>query len=89
MSISGMERSATQALSQSSDNCTLTFAQGKRYFLQQSYSTGKLPYKRYTHSPLRYTGGKSLTVGLVIERMPDKWIVWNRRPLVVSKSTGR
>ncbi len=41
-------------------------------FLQQLKSTGKLPYKRYLGSPLRYAGGKSLAVGFVIERLPDK-----------------
>ena len=28
-------------------------------------------YKRYTRSPLRYAGGKSLAVGHIVERMPD------------------
>lgn len=30
-----------------------------------------LNYKRYTKSPLRYGGGKSLAVGLIIEHFPD------------------
>ncbi|WP_233706292.1 DNA adenine methylase [Helicobacter felis] len=30
----------------------------------------KLRYKRYAKSPLRYGGGKSLAVGLILERMP-------------------
>lgn len=30
-----------------------------------------LVYKRYTKSPLRYGGGKSLAVGLIIEQFPD------------------
>ncbi len=29
------------------------------------------PYKRYTKSPLRYGGGKSLAVGLIIEHFPN------------------
>ncbi len=39
-------------------------------FLARLASTGKNPYKRYTQSPLRYAGGKSLAVGLIIESMP-------------------
>ena len=34
-------------------------------------SNGKLDYKRYLGSPLRYAGGKSLAVGYVLERLPD------------------
>ena len=45
--------------------------QKKREFLNALRSTGKLEYKRYLESPLRYAGGKSLAVGLVIERLPD------------------
>ncbi len=30
-----------------------------------------LTYKRYTKSPLRYGGGKSLAVGLIVEHFPD------------------
>ena len=67
-----MVLNATSDLFQSSDYCGLTFAQRKEYFLHQLRSTGKLPYKRYTESPLRYAGGKSLAVGLVIERLPDQ-----------------
>ncbi len=33
--------------------------------------SGKLKYKRYVCSPLRYAGGKSLAVGLIIELIPD------------------
>lgn len=33
--------------------------------------SGKLKYKRYACSPLRYAGGKSLAVGLIIELIPD------------------
>lgn len=32
--------------------------------------SGKNKYKRYLGSPLRYAGGKSLAVGLALERMP-------------------
>ncbi|MCR2102534.1 DNA adenine methylase, partial [Campylobacter upsaliensis] len=30
-----------------------------------------LVYKRYTKSPLRYGGGKSLAVGLILEQIPS------------------
>lgn len=30
------------------------------------------PYKRYTGSPLRYGGGKSLAVGLIVEHLPQR-----------------
>ncbi|MEM7072535.1 MAG: DNA adenine methylase [Pseudomonadota bacterium] len=33
-------------------------------------SDGTLPYKRYLASPLRYAGGKSLAVGLILEHLP-------------------
>ena len=33
--------------------------------------TGKTKYKRYTGAPIRYAGGKSLAVGLIVELMPD------------------
>ena len=45
--------------------------QRKDEFLNALRSTGKLEYKRYLKSPLRYAGGKSLAVGLVVERLPD------------------
>lgn len=31
----------------------------------------KLKYKRYNKAPIRYPGGKSLAVGLIIENLPD------------------
>ena len=43
----------------------------KGQFLKKLSSDGKLDYKRYTASPLRYAGGKSLAVGYVIENLPD------------------
>lgn len=39
-------------------------------FLDSLRSQGKLDYKRYLGSPLRYAGGKSLGVGYVVERLP-------------------
>ncbi len=39
-------------------------------FLLTLHSRGKLDYKRYLGSPLRYAGGKSLAVGYVLERLP-------------------
>ena len=43
----------------------------KGAFLRSIRSTGKLEYKRYIASPLRYAGGKSLAVGFVVELLPD------------------
>ena len=39
-------------------------------FLLDISSSGKNKYKRYISSPLRYAGGKSLAVGLIIEKFP-------------------
>ncbi|MBI3812935.1 MAG: DNA adenine methylase [Nitrospinae bacterium] len=51
----------------------ITFIEKKRIFLNRYKSpSGKTEYKRYIGSPLRYAGGKSLAVGLIIERLPDK-----------------
>jgi len=33
--------------------------------------SGKTEYKRYAGAPIRYAGGKSLAVGLMVERIPD------------------
>lgn len=47
------------------------FAERKRIFLNHLASpSGKTKYKRYMGAPIRYAGGKSLAVGLVIERIP-------------------
>lgn len=43
----------------------------KSDFLASIKSNGKLDYKRYLGSPLRYAGGKSLAVGYVLELLPD------------------
>jgi len=40
-------------------------------FLNRLQSNGKMRYKRYTASPIRYAGGKSLAVGFVVEHLPD------------------
>jgi len=48
----------------------LTLADRKKIFLNK-ISGGKIKYKRYTGSPLRYAGGKSLAVGLIVELLPD------------------
>ena len=39
--------------------------------LESLRSSGKLDYKRYLGSPLRYAGGKSLAVGYVVELLPE------------------
>ena len=43
----------------------------KDQFLQSLASKGKNRYKRYTKSPIRYAGGKSLAVGHIIEHFPS------------------
>lgn len=44
----------------------------KRLFLEKYKSpTGKTKYKRCVNSTLRYAGGKSLAVGLIVELLPD------------------
>ena len=43
----------------------------KANFLASLRSTGKLKYKRYLRSPLRYAGGKSLAVGMIAELLPN------------------
>ncbi len=43
----------------------------KAAFLHRLRSKGKLDYKRYLGTPLRYAGGKSLAVGYVVELLPD------------------
>lgn len=49
-----------------------TFKDRRNWFLRELKSTGKLPYKRYLGSPLRYAGGKSLAVGFIVEKLPEK-----------------
>lgn len=49
-----------------------TFVERKRIFLNHLASpSGKTKYKRYMGAPIRYAGGKSLAVGLVVEHIPD------------------
>lgn len=49
-----------------------TLSERKKVFLNNLASpSGKTKYKRYVGAPIRYAGGKSLAVGLVIERIPD------------------
>lgn len=47
-----------------------TLSQHKECFLH-ALKGDTLKYKRYTKSPLRYGGGKSLAVGLIIEHFPN------------------
>ena len=47
-----------------------TLQSKKSYFLN-ALKGKNLHYKRYTKSPLRYGGGKSLAVGLIIEHFPN------------------
>ena len=44
----------------------------KKYLLRKlSSPSGKTKYKRYMGAPIRYAGGKSLAVGLIVELVPD------------------
>lgn len=47
-----------------------TLSQRKECFLH-ALKGDTLKYKRYTKSPLRYGGGKSLAVGLIVEHFPN------------------
>ncbi|MCY3627631.1 MAG: DNA adenine methylase [Gammaproteobacteria bacterium] len=49
---------------------SVLFTSTKDEFLTRLVSPGKLKYRRYTASPLRYAGGKSLAVGFIIEHLP-------------------
>lgn len=51
-------------------NQTFSIEEKKHYFLN-SLKGNTLKYKRYTKSPLRYGGGKSLAVGLIVEHFPN------------------
>ncbi len=49
-----------------------SMAERKMMFLRNIMcKSGKSKYKRYIGTPLRYAGGKSLAVGLIIELIPD------------------
>jgi DNA adenine methylase len=49
-----------------------SLAERKRLFLNRLRSpSGKSKYKRFTRAPIRYAGGKSLAVGLIVELIPD------------------
>ncbi len=54
-----------QDLRYTKQNCT-----PKNHFLQ-NLKGNSLHYKRYTKSPLRYGGGKTLAVGLILEHFPN------------------
>src|SRR3989344_5161619 len=44
----------------------------KRNFLENLKSpSDKTKHKRYMGEPIRYAGGKSLAVGLIVERIPN------------------
>ncbi len=50
----------------------LTFEDRKEIFLNRYKSpSSKTKYKRYIGLPLRYAGGKSLAVGLILEHLPN------------------
>ena len=43
----------------------------KKYFLNNLKSAQSTKFKRYLGSPLRYPGGKSLAVGMILEKIPE------------------
>lgn len=47
------------------------FAERQTAFIGKLRSPSSDRYKRYLGSPLRYAGGKSLAVGLIVERLPS------------------
>lgn len=47
------------------------FESKKDFFLRTLKTKKTHSYKRYTKSPLRYGGGKSLAVGLIVEHFPN------------------
>lgn len=56
---------------QSPRQAVVSLTHAKEKLLTKLRSSGKLEFKRYTESPLRYAGGKSLGVGFVTELLPD------------------
>ncbi len=57
---------------QSQLSISISFSERKSAFLRNLTSpSDKSKYKRYVGAPIRYAGGKSLAVGLIIERIPD------------------
>jgi DNA adenine methylase len=60
-------------ITESQELFSFNFADRKTIFLNRYKSpSGKTKYKRYIGSTLRYAGGKSLAVGLIIELLPNK-----------------
>lgn len=57
---------------QRSLHLSMSFAERKSAFLHNLKSSrDESRYKRYSGAPIRYAGGKSLAVGLIVERIPD------------------
>lgn len=55
-----------------SEKLNMSLTERKKILLSRLKSpSGKTKYKRYSGTPLRYAGGKTLAVGLVIELLPD------------------
>lgn len=50
---------------------TFSSLEDKKSFFLASLKGKNLAYKRYIKSPLRYGGGKSLAVGLIVEHFPN------------------
>ena len=67
-----LDNIARSTVSQNGENPQLSFMHPDRKteFLTSLHSDGKLQYKRYAVSPLRYAGGKSLAVGFIVDLLP-------------------
>jgi DNA adenine methylase len=61
-----------ESLAQNYLDLPTSFGERKARFLHNLRSpSDKTKYKRYPGAPIRYAGGKSLAVGLIVERIPD------------------
>ncbi|AJC87018.1 D12 class N6 adenine-specific DNA methyltransferase [Campylobacter insulaenigrae] len=47
------------------------FDENKKEYFLKSLKGENLPFKRYAKSPIRYGGGKSLAVGIILEHFPN------------------
>lgn len=65
-------KDANSDISQSELFPLSSLSERKNAFLYKLKSpSGKTKYKRYIGAPIRYAGGKSLAVGLIVELIPD------------------
>ena len=67
-----LERRESMTLVEQGTLIVPSFVERKNILLRSLTSpTGKTKYKRYVGAPIRYAGGKSLAVGIIVELMPD------------------